>query len=183
MSVTVRVCSEAQERDSRMVVSFFVISRKGAPAGREPTRPFTRHVRLVRTSPSTRNSPGTSTCHRSTSRPYHSCRCSLFARTCDGNQPQNPLQVTFGSQVIFHLKSSSGRRRNKAPPPARRRRDRAFRGARSTFRPSVPDFQTITSQKTTKRHRRGQRRDAHVFLAMPDPPLRRHARRVRASLA
>ena len=96
--------------------------------------------------PANRNSPGTSNYNRSTSRPYHSCRCSLFARTWDSNQPQSPLQGTFGAQVNFRLTPSSGRRRNKSSPPARRSLARAVRGARPAFRPPVPDFQSMISQ-------------------------------------
>ena len=103
--------------------------------------------------PSTQNSPGTSICHRSTSRPYHSRRCSLFACTWKLKRPHRPLQVTFGSQVIFTLKPSSGRRRNNAHPPARRSRDRAVRGARPAFRPSVPDFRAIISQIISRQYR------------------------------
>ena len=98
--------------------------------------------------------------------------------------------------VFFDLLSSSGRRRNKAPPPARRNRDRAFHGARPAFRPSVPDFQTMFSQITTRQYRSNISTEnnvggAHVFLVMPDPPFEpscptrsiRHARTDRASLA
>ena len=87
----------------------------------------------------TRITPVTSTCNRSVSRLYFSCKCGYFGCTCNLLRPLKPMQIISKFQVVFYLMPSSGRRRNKVPPPARRSRDRAFRGARPAFRPSVPD--------------------------------------------
>ena len=102
-------------------------------------RQFPRHARPVRASPITRKTFANTICHRSASRLYLSCKCGLFGCTCNIPRPLKPMQIISEFQVIFYLMPSSGRRRNKAPPPARRSWTRAGCGARSTFRPSVPD--------------------------------------------